>query len=65
MEIEKIVALIETEIEGLAVYTERKEREFETAKTQKERARLNEILISLEGQTAGLEKALAIAKANS
>lgn len=65
MEIERIVALIESEIKGLAVYMEKQERKFEAAKTEKERARLNEIMTGVDGQIAGLEKALAIAKANS
>ena len=65
MEIEKIVALIESEIKGLEVFMEKQERLFEAAKTKEERAILNEIVTGVDGQIAGLEKALAIAKANS
>ena len=64
MGIEKIVALIESEIKGLEVFMEKQERLFEAAKTEKERAILNEIVTGVDGQIAGLEKALAIAKAN-
>lgn len=62
---EKIMALIESEIKDLSIYMAKQERKFEAAKTEKERARLNEIMTGVDGQIAGLEKALAIAKANS
>lgn len=62
--LEKVIALLEKEIEELEKFMKKQELKFEKAKTDKERAFLNEVITETDGKITGIGYALSVVKLN-